>query len=252
MRHLLGLSMVMLLAGAGCGNGLKQRVDDAVLTDVPMNQRQGPLQARNEMNRADEERIQAQLQVERSDNDLVQATDGVRQAKLEVDRAEQERAQQQWQSNSVALQRASERLRLAELAESAEEMLQMRLRRLRDAGRRAVDAADAHRQAAAARYELEKARLAQAHGKYQRRGLNIAAFEAQATELERRYDVARAEATRLHNLVLEADRVYNRRIAEYAQLRGQFPDITPAYAPAGYVPSVYPVQQSSAPLPPPM
>ena len=79
---------------AGCGGGLKYRVDDGALDAVPAGERQGVFAAQNELEVAKSEQRTAQNQLDGWDRDRDIAKNEKEQAKLQVEKAtaEQEAA----------------------------------------------------------------------------------------------------------------------------------------------------------------
>ena len=75
------------LLGPGCSSGPKYKIDDMLLADVSVAEKQGMLAAQTEMNQAKEELMKAQSDLATADRDVSVADSEYGQAKLEVSKA---------------------------------------------------------------------------------------------------------------------------------------------------------------------
>jgi hypothetical protein len=149
---------------AGCGGGLKYKVDDTALDAVPAGERQDVFAAQNEVEIAHSEQRTAQNQLEQLDRDLDVAKTEKQQADLEVQKAatEQESANASHDENRANASRHGK-----EVADEGVTAAQAKLDWLgekKDWLKAASKAADAHQDAALAKVELEKAKLAKQKG----------------------------------------------------------------------------------------
>jgi len=197
MRTALGTGVILMaISAASCSGSPKYTVDDVVLSDVPLSQKEAMLAAQGEMNRATEERNKAQADVAVDDRDVSVAASEYAQTRLEGRKV----------GADVRLAERGKDLNRIDAAqgESAPVDLDRRtgeaklnwLKGRRDFHRTLVQVAELHQTAAERRYELEKARLAQATGKRPGKRFGVGSFEEQAAQAQLRYDEARFRADR--------------------------------------------------------
>jgi hypothetical protein len=158
------LSVSLGFFGAGCGGGLKYRVDDSAMDAIPAGERQAVFAAQNELEIAKSEARTAATQLDAVDRDTGIAKTEKQQAELEIEKstAEQEGANQSRDENRAAA--AKHAKDAAELGVKAAEAKLSWLDEKKDWLKAAKAAADAHVGAAQAKVELEKAKVAQQKG----------------------------------------------------------------------------------------
>jgi hypothetical protein len=230
MRTWLGMLLCTgSLLAVACSGGIKHKVDDTVLSDVPLQDKQGMLNAKAHMDRVAEERNLAVSNRDTAKRDLDIAKASREQAMLEVDKDQSLFDLAQKQKNQDAMRDAQDRLRVSQLAVSAADARinwQQQLAKVDDA---ALKEADAHQRLAAARYELEKARLAQRENKRPSKNFTVDEFERQAADHDIKYRAAQVQtqaqqdqAERLRNLYTELAQQYNK---QRTQVPGPAPTI---------------------------
>jgi hypothetical protein len=163
-RSAASLLFAIGLGLAGCGGGLKYKVDDTSLDAVPSSERQDVFAAQNEVEIAHSEQRTAKSQLEQLERDLDVAKNEKKQADLEVEKAatEQESANASHDENRANASRHGK-----EVADVGVKVAQAKLDWLdekEDWLKLASRAADAHQDAALAKVELEKAKLAKQKG----------------------------------------------------------------------------------------
>lgn len=227
----------------GCGGSLKYHVDDALLADVPVGEKQSVLAAQSEMDQAAEETRKAGSDISRAEHDVSVAEAEYAESKAEVAKAEADLTFAQQGKDMNTIQPAKARLELAKQAKGVADLkvdlMKQRLRQVKAVR----DAADAHAAAAGARRELEKARLAQQKGKSPGKDFNVANFDGQASEKQRRFDEARVYADKQQLAAAQLEQKYNQKLSEYNARRGT---VMPTAPQPGAAPAASPV----APPPP--
>jgi hypothetical protein len=214
---LLGCFALMMVTGASCG-GPKYQVNDVVLSDLPMQDKGRMLGVKGEMDQAVEEKNKAQADVAIDDRDVSvaeaeSAQSRMESGKLEADLRLAERGQD---LNRIRAAKASFTAVDSAKHTSASKLTWLQHRR--DFHRTLVEVATLHGTAAERRYELEKARLAQATGKLPSAHFDVAQFEGQAAQAQQKYDEARARADRQGAEASQLELAYTQLAASRAQL----------------------------------
>jgi hypothetical protein len=196
MKITIGTSLLFLtLSAASCG-GPKYKVDNVVLSDVPVSQKGDTLAAESEMNHAAEEKRKAEADVALDDRDISVAEAELAQVKLNRDKAEADLQLAERGKDLNRIEPAKAELRGGDMGRRAAEAKLTWLKARRAYHRSMIEVAELHGTSAQRRYELEKARLVQATGKRPSEDFSVTKFEQQATEARGRYDQARAQADR--------------------------------------------------------
>lgn len=226
MRRLAGCSLGLFLLCAGCSSGPKYRIDDNLLARVDVSEKQAMLGAKSEMDQAVEEKRKAEADLQVVERDLSIAQSEYGQAKLEVDKADAELklAEQSKDLNRVGQSR--DQLKRARMAKDIADAKIDWQKGRRRAAKAQVDVAERHGDAAAARYEQEKARLAQQKGMMPSKDFNLMNFDQQVITLQGKYDQSRIDANKE---VLSA----SQREQKYNQLASQFQQSFPGAAAPG-------------------
>ncbi|MCS6914177.1 MAG: hypothetical protein RMK29_12965 [Myxococcales bacterium] len=242
MRRWVGRQVLGLMLLTACSSGPKYQVDDAILADVPVSEKQAMLSAKSEIDQALEERrkAEADLQVVQRDLSLAEAEQG--QAKLEVDKAEAELKLAEQTKDMNRIQLAREQVKRAKLAREVADLKVDWQKQRRKAQRAVVEAAEGHLQAARARFEQEKARLVQQKGKRPSGDFNVLAFDQQAIKMQSRYDEARIEANRQMLQASQKEQAYQQRLTQYQQALGSGVGASPSAAPAPGQPMTSPLR----------
>jgi len=193
-------------------------VDEALLRDIPLQEKQGMRNAKAEMDRAAEERdlAVAGLATAKQDVDFGRATRS--QAKLEVgkDRARLDLAEKRKDADTI--RDANERIRVSELAVAGADARIDWLAQQQKVRQAEVALAEAHQRVASARYELEKARLAQQENRRPSEDFRVSQFEQQVADQKRQQQAAageleseRAQAARLRDAYTQLAQQYNQQ-----------------------------------------
>ena len=189
----VGCLLLLTAISAACA-GPKYQVNDEVLSDLPLQDKQRMLAVQGEINQANEEKNKAQSDIATDDRDIAVAEAESSQARLEPDKLEANLrlAERSQDLNRIGPAKAS--FNAANSAKKTSEAKLKWLQHRRDYHHMMVEVAELHGVSAQHRYELEKARLAQSTGKLPSKDFNVAQFEGQAAQAQQKYDQARARA----------------------------------------------------------
>jgi chromosome segregation ATPase len=206
-RARAGCLWLLTAISAACG-GPKYHIDDAVLSDLPLQDKQRMLAVQGEINQANEEKNKAQSDIATDDRDIAVAEAESSQARLESGKLEANLrlAERSQDLNRIGPAKAS--FNAANSPKNTSEAKLKWLQHRRDYHRILVEVAELHGTYAERRYELEKARLTQATGKLPSRDFNVAQFEGQAAQAQKRYDQARARADKQQTETSQLEQVY--------------------------------------------
>lgn len=202
-----GCQLLLTAIGASCA-GPKYQVNDAVLSDLPVQDKQRMLAVQGEINQATEEKNKAQSDLAMDDRDIAVAEAESSQARLESGKLE---ANLRLAEHSQDLNRIGPAKASFNAANSPKKTSEAKLKGLqhrRDYHRMLVEVAELHGTSAERRYELEKARLAQATGKLPSKDFNVSQFEGQAAQTQQKYDQARARADKQQAETRQLEQVY--------------------------------------------
>jgi len=204
----------------GCASGPKHRIDEGLLADVPVGEKQGMLAAKSEIDAATEEKRKASADLQAVERDVSVAQSEYGQAKLEVDKVEADvkLAEQSKDLNWVNASKAQ--LKLAKLGRDVADAKVDWLKKRRKGHQAVLEVAEAHQAAAAARYEQEKARLAQQKGKMPSKDFSVSTYDQQLANSQRKYDEAKVDASKAQVATSEMEQKYNNLLLQYQQARG--------------------------------
>jgi chromosome segregation ATPase len=192
-RARAGCLFLMMALGAACA-GPKYQVNDVVLSDLPLQDKERMLAVKGEMNQATEEKNKAQSDVATDDRDISVAQAESSQSRLESGKQE---------ANLRLAERGQDLNRIGPAKASLDAANNPRhvsgaklswLQQRRDFHVAQIEVAELHGVAAERRYELEKARLAQATGKLPSKNFSVGQFEEQSAKSQQKYEQARARA----------------------------------------------------------
>lgn len=247
MRARISLVVMIGLAGGACAGGMKHQVNDRVLGDVSMEQKQGMLDAKGEMDRVAEEKNQAQANLDSADRDLAVAQDGYKQARLEIDKTQQGLGLEKQRGNLGPMQDARDQRELARLgADTAKARVEW-FKRRHDLRQAELGMVEARAQLAGARYEQQKALLAERMGKQPSPGFKMGDYDRQVFDMQRRCQEAQARVDKEGLEASQLQREYGQLVSRYNQLRVQYIGPMPIYpSPPNST------EQSAAPAPPVM
>jgi hypothetical protein len=209
----------VLLAGA-CGGGSKYTIDDNVLAQVPLQEKQAMMAAQQERSIAGEQLLKAKADVAQADRERDIAENEYKASKLTVGSAELTKKSAEATGDVNRKAAAEHDLHVAELGKrAADAKLEWAKKRgdwlsaERVAAERQVKAADA-------KYELEKAKLASAKGIRPSNDFNVANFEIESLGQSKSHAEAKLEADKMKVEVDTLERTYRERNEEWASARG--------------------------------
>ena len=188
-----GCLLLLTAISAACA-GPKYQVNDEVLSDLPLQDKQRMLAVQGEINQANEEKNKAQSDIATDDRDIAVAEAESSQARMEPDKLEANLrlAERSQDLNRIGPAKAS--FNAANSAKKTSEAKLKWLQHRREYHHMLVEVAELHGVSAQHRYELEKARLAQSTGKLPSKDFNVAQFEGQSAQAQQKYDQARVRA----------------------------------------------------------
>ena len=221
MTKLTVLSWAVLGAiAAGCGGGLKYKVDDAAMDSVPSGDRQAVFDARRDLEVAQGDRRTAENQLEAVNRDLDIADKEKQQAKLEIEKAiaEQEAAIKSLDENRANA--AKHNKEVADLGMKVSEAKIEWLNQKRDAAKQARAAADAHIEANTAKIELEKARIAKSKGIKTAEAVNVGDFESQWKDKNSDWESAKKDAASEEKSAKKLEEKWQDLQSQHAKMRG--------------------------------
>ncbi len=217
MRAALASCLLFAVTGAACG-GPRYRVNDIVLSDLPLPDKERMLAAQGEMNQAAEEKNKAKADVAIDERDISVAEAERSQARLESGKlaAELHLAERGQDLNRIRPAQAN-LTRVNSLRNISEAKLSW-LQHRRRYHHMLIEVAELHGTAAERHYELEKARLAQSSGKLPSKNFNLAQFEGQAAQSQQKYDQSRARANTQRMETSQLEQVYTQLDSSRLQL----------------------------------
>jgi hypothetical protein len=213
------LVALALLAGCG-GGGLRYVVDDGAIARASVAERAGVLAAQDDVNEAQKEQSKAVGDVAEgeskraaADAELKRASEANQQAAAAQKAADQ--------ANDINLLNHANRDKLVSdaalrAAEGKVEWLRVRQKALL----LAKLAADRRVACAQARYELEKAKVAQAKGWKPSSDFELAHFESQAQETDRAYQAAKNDADARAAEASDVEKLWNDSLKQLGEMKG--------------------------------
>lgn len=199
---------VVLLWTAACATGPKYQIDDSALAAVPLEEKSAVLAAQNELNQARAEQDHARANLSAAKTRYEMARNESKAAQLELENAKLRQKANQASGDLNRTGSSEHEMKLAELkvntARAKLEWLDKKRRWLDET----ADAADAHVAAAEAKYELEKARVADARKIKPSENFNLPSFESTNLDKQKRYVDARMGAEKMKAEVDRAERTY--------------------------------------------
>ncbi|HEY2902929.1 MAG TPA: hypothetical protein VGL59_20265 [Polyangia bacterium] len=189
------LTMLLLaVAAAGCGGGMKYKVDDATMDAIPSSDRQPVFDARRDLEVSQGDRRTVANQIEEANRELDIADKERQQAQLEVDKATSD---QDAAIKSLDENRANAAKHNKEVADVGVKVAEAKIEwvnQKRAAYKQAAAAADAHIEANNAKIELEKARVAKSKNIKTASPLDVSDFESQWKDKNSDYESAKKDA----------------------------------------------------------
>jgi hypothetical protein len=183
------ISLLALLALApACGGGgasrpgpLKYTIEDMYLARVPMEEKAGVLEAKNEYDMALMERQSVEAEFSESGTDMQVAKNELAQAQLDEKSAQSRKKAADESADVTRMDAAARELRVAQLQRQAAAKKVEYMKARRDFLKKKLLQAEDESYAKEARHELTKARLAKANN-IRPKGFDAANYERQAEE----------------------------------------------------------------------
>jgi chromosome segregation ATPase len=226
---------VMCLVGSACSHQPKYKVNEQIVADLPLDEKQGLMAAQTERAQALQELEKARADITTDEHDIAKAEADLEQARLGVKKVEEDLKLATARQEIAAIQQLQDQLQVAKAAESAARQLLALYKQRRVLHQAQVDVANAHLQLADARYEQEKARLAARAGRRPSPKYPLSVYDQQVAMAQQRYEEALRAAARQEELARAMEENYNRALAQYSALRSRVPDFNPEYTPPGYL-----------------
>lgn len=211
-----GCLFLLVALGAAC-SGTKYHINDVLLSDLPLQDKERMLAVKGETNQAAEEKNKAQSDVALDERDISVAKAEHAQARMESDKLEAELKLAERGQDLNRIRPAQANLTAVNSAKNTSEAKLSWLQSRRDYHRAMIEVADLHTTAAEHRYELEKARLAQSSGKLPSKNFSVGQFEGQAAKSQQKYDEAHARASKQQAETSRLEQAYNQLLASRAQ-----------------------------------
>lgn len=233
------LFLALLLSFAASCGGFQYKINNALIADVPISEKQAILNVRDEQAQLKQFRDKAQSELNIAKRDLEAARAEYKIAKNGVDKVQADVDLAKTTTDVNRIERANARLAVAELARStADTKLSWRGHRIQYAEQqlRLIGAQQHH---AAARYEQEKARLAAAKGKSPYKNFSLVQFDAQVSEAQAQVDRERVQEDKLRQEIVQFEDRYQ---AEKQKL-----EAAQSGAPTQAVPPTPPLSSPSQP-----
>jgi len=239
-RFIVCLAACLLL---GCAGGVKHRVSESVIADLPLAEKQELLAVEDEHNRAYAERQKAEADLMNLDRDVSKAIAERAQARLGVKQVDADIRLAETRKDVVLLSVLQQQREAARLAEQAAETRLNWQQRLRDVGAAVVAATDGALDLTEARRELAKARLAALHNRRPTADFTLTTFEQQVAQAGQRYAARQRDVEDRQFAADDLRRQYDRQLASYTQQRSAAAGYAPTYTPPGYLPPTRPPGQ---------
>lgn len=220
MRAWFGtLVLASFVFSAGCSSGPKYKIDEALLADVPVAEKENILRAKSEIDMATEERNKAQNDLAVADKDVSVSDSELGQYKLEVTKVKAERDLAAASKDVNRINAVKSQLMVAELARDVADAKLDWQKQRRRAAKALLNVAEKHVVAGTARYEQAKAQLAAAKGKSPDPKFTVANYDSQASEAQAKYDQAKVDADRAQQDASRQEQRYNSLLQRLQQLQ---------------------------------
>jgi outer membrane protein TolC len=218
MREML--VSVVLVAAVGCGGGgAKYHVNDNSLATASVQEKQGVLAAQQEKEVAKTEQQKAEADLKNIDNELSVAENDYKAAKLQLDTAKLNLKTAESAGDVNRKNQATHDVRVQELGVKAADAKVDWLSKKRKWIKAQRDAAEEHYAAADARYELEKAKLAQQKGIKPSDDFNVMNFETDNLKKQQKYSEARMDADKMQADVDRLERDWHAQLSTFEQAK---------------------------------
>jgi hypothetical protein len=212
---------LLLMLAAGCASGPKYKIDESVLAQIPTSEKGAVMQAQQEQNIAKDEQRKADADLSQVDRELDIAENEFKSSKLAVDSAELSKKNAEATGDMNRKSQAEHELKVAEMGKKAGDAKVDWLSKRKKWIKAERDAAEEHVLATDAKYELEKAKLAQMKGIKPSDDFNVMNFEVESLEKMKKYSEAKLDADKMKADVDNLERKYQALNNEWNALRGQ-------------------------------
>lgn len=206
---LAALFSSLMLASACGGGSLKYAVADSTLASIGSNEKSAILAAQNEVSVAKEEMNKANYDAKAAKNELDIVENEEKAAKLKLDSAKVSKTAADQSGDLNRKNTAVKDVRMAELQLKVADAKVKWVAAKKKYYELLAESAEAHGFAATAKVELEKARLASQKGIKPSEDFNVANYENQHMERQRKWDEARNKAEQKRIEVERAASAYN-------------------------------------------
>jgi hypothetical protein len=215
------LCLIFLVGLSACASGgLKYTVDDNLLGQAPVIERQGMLEAQGELSAARGERQKLSSEMQENEKALAQAQGEQKQCDANCDKAALEQ-KQAGQGADISAANAANRNRLiTEACSKVAEAKVVFLGKRQKALQAQLRAADRHIVAAQTKNELEKAKIAQAKGIKPSSDFQLSHFETQNEGAQQAWQAQKNEADALSTDADDAEKEWKDAEKRWQDLKG--------------------------------
>jgi hypothetical protein len=220
MSQVSPLALLCVMGIAGCGGGLKYKVDDSAIDSVSSGEKQDVFAAQNDLEVARSEQRTVKTQLDELDRERSVAKNEKEQASLEVEKAgtEQESANASHDENRANA--AHHTKEIADLGVKVSAAKMEWLDEKEDWLKASAKAADAHEAAAQAKVELAKAKLAQQKGIKPSGDFSVANFEDQWKDKNDDWQSAKKKADSEQKSTQEREAKWKEISTQQAKMKG--------------------------------
>jgi hypothetical protein len=214
------VAVTLAIGIAGCGGGLKYKVDDSAIDSISAGDKQDIFAAQNDLEVAHSEQRTVKTQIDELDRERSVAKNEKEQAALEVEKAgtEQESANAAHDEN-----RANAAHHGKDVADMGVKVANAKLEWLDEKGdwlKASSKAADAHEAAAQAKVELTKAKLAQQKGIKPSSDFSVGNFEDQWKDKNDDWQSAKKKADSEQKSTQEREAKWKDISTQQAKMKG--------------------------------
>jgi hypothetical protein len=219
-RQVSPLALLCVIGIAGCGGGLKYKVDDSAIDSISAGDKQDIFAAQNDVEIARSEQRTVKTQLDELDRERAVAKNEKDQAALEVEKSgtEQESANASHDENRANAARHGK-----EVADMGVKVSDTKLEWLDQKGdwlKASSRAADAHEGAAQAKVELAKAKLAQQKGIKPSGDFSVGNFEDQWKDKNDDWQSAKKKADSEQKSTQEREAKWKDISTQQAKMKG--------------------------------
>lgn len=227
MSLFLRVTVTMIVFGClgcgGCGGHPKYTINDSVLADVPLADKQAMLNVRDRQAQLMQAQMLARSEQTVAKRDLEAADAETRIAQMEIAKVQADVDLAKSTTDLNRINRAKVRLTVAELGrKTADVKMQWRKLCLKYSEQQ-MRVLDRQAKYEEARYEQEKARLAAAKGKRPYANFSLAPFDLQVREAEKRWATERVDSDKLKQKIMQTESNYQQLQAQLTSARNAAP-----------------------------